>query len=112
MLTTYSIVEAEYRRMVAPDKVSSSKPTGYGRAVLAVRVAPCLCAVPCYMHCAVSAAELLALLEQVKCKTCGKRLYPDKMKIHRKYFCGDDAVLTAAQALTARKGRTVKVASV
>lgn len=43
------------------------------------------------------------------CKTCGKRFYPDKLKIHRKYFCGDDAVLTAAQALTARKGRAVKV---
>jgi DNA repair protein RAD16 len=48
---------------------------------------------------------------QVKCAECGKRFYPDKMVVHKKYFCGEGAALTAAQAKTQRKGRTVKVRS-
>lgn len=45
---------------------------------------------------------------QVACELCGKKLYPDKMKIHKRYFCGENAALTAAQAKTQRK-RKVKV---
>lgn len=33
------------------------------------------------------------------------------MVVHKKYFCGEGAALTAAQAKTQRKGRTVKVRS-
>ncbi|EWM25491.1 snf2 super family [Nannochloropsis gaditana] len=65
VLTTYSIVEAEYRKMMSPEKV--------------------------------------------KCEDCGKRFYPDKLRLHKRYFCGEGAVLTAAQARTQRKGRSVKV---
>ena len=32
------------------------------------------------------------------------RLYPDKMFTHRKYFCGEGAQRTEAQAKTQRKG--------
>lgn len=32
------------------------------------------------------------------------RLYPDKMFTHRKYFCGESAQRTEAQAKTQRKG--------
>lgn len=35
----------------------------------------------------------------------GGRLYPDKMFVHRKYFCGESAQRTDAQAKTQRKGR-------
>lgn len=65
VLTTYSIVEAEYRKMTAPEKV--------------------------------------------RCEECGKRFYPDKLRLHKRYFCGEGAALTAAQAKTARKGRAVAV---
>ncbi|KAG5192746.1 P-loop containing nucleoside triphosphate hydrolase protein [Tribonema minus] len=59
VLTTYAVVQADYRRMVAKRKV--------------------------------------------KCPDCGKALYPDKLFLHRKYFCGEGAERTAAQAKTQRK---------
>ncbi len=65
VLTTYSIVEAEYRKMTSPEKV--------------------------------------------RCEDCGKRFYPDKLRLHKRYFCGEGAALTAAQARTQRKGRAVAV---
>mmetsp|Transcript_9469 Transcript_9469/g.11786 ORF Transcript_9469/g.11786 Transcript_9469/m.11786 type:complete len:1115 (+) Transcript_9469:115-3459(+) len=61
VITTFSIVEAEYRKMTSPEKIP--------------------------------------------CPECGKRLYPDKLVIHRKYFCGESAERTAAQSLTQRKRR-------
>jgi DNA repair protein RAD16 len=46
---------------------------------------------------------------QVTCGECGKKFYPDKLVLHQKYFCGEGARLTAAQALTQRKKKAVKV---
>lgn len=40
---------------------------------------------------------------KVTCKLCSKKFYPDKLRVHRKYFCGASAQLTEAQALTQRK---------
>lgn len=40
---------------------------------------------------------------KVTCKLCGKKFYPDKLRVHRKYFCGEDAQRTEAQSLTQRK---------
>lgn len=42
----------------------------------------------------------------MECRICGKKFYPDKLRVHRKYFCGDSAQLTAAQAKTQRKQKT------
>ncbi|CAM9802362.1 unnamed protein product, partial [Ectocarpus sp. 8 AP-2014] len=46
--------------------------------------------------------------DKVACPDCGKTLYPDKMFVHRKYFCGDSAQRTEAQAKTQRKGKASK----
>ncbi|KAI3828041.1 hypothetical protein L1987_02135 [Smallanthus sonchifolius] len=59
IITTYSIVEAEYRKNVMRPKE--------------------------------------------RCQWCGKMFYPNKMKIHLKYFCGPDAVKTVRQAKQNKK---------
>ncbi|CAM9136543.1 unnamed protein product [Ectocarpus fasciculatus] len=46
--------------------------------------------------------------DKVACPDCGRTLYPDKMFVHRKYFCGDNAQRTEAQAKTQRKGKASK----
>ena len=51
-------------------------------------------------------ACFFALLVCFRC-ACGAlycSLYPDKMFTHRKYFCGESAQRTEAQAKTQRKG--------
>ena len=58
VLTTYAIMEAEYRKATAGAKVT--------------------------------------------CRLCDKKFYPDKLRVHRKYFCGT-GTLTKAQAKTQRK---------
>ena len=58
VLTTYAIMEAEYRKATAGAKVT--------------------------------------------CRLCDKKFYPDKLRVHRKYFCGTGK-LTKAQAKTQRK---------
>eukprot|EP01032_Pedospumella_encystans_P014510 gene14510-16657_t len=40
---------------------------------------------------------------KVTCRVCQKKFYPDKLRVHRKYFCGESAQRTAAQALTQKK---------
>ncbi|CAM9779021.1 unnamed protein product, partial [Phaeothamnion confervicola] len=40
---------------------------------------------------------------KVACPDCGRKLYPEKMILHRKYFCGESAQRTEAQAKTQRK---------
>ena len=40
---------------------------------------------------------------KVKCRICSKNFYPEKLRIHRKYFCGINAVRTAAQSKTFKK---------
>ncbi|CAE7888156.1 RAD16, partial [Symbiodinium microadriaticum] len=40
---------------------------------------------------------------KVECSICGKKYYPEKLRVHRKYFCGDTAQLTEAQSKTQRK---------
>lgn len=42
---------------------------------------------------------------KIECSICGKKFYPEKLRIHRKYFCGDDAERTEAQARTISNGR-------
>merc|ERR1711871_730399 len=44
---------------------------------------------------------------KVQCSVCKKKFYPEKLRVHRKYFCGDKAVMTAAQAKTQRKRQRV-----
>ena len=64
VLTTYQVIEAEYRKMVSPNKV--------------------------------------------KCPNCGNKFKIDKLRIHLKYFCGEGAQRTEAQARqrrTADNGR-------
>lgn len=46
---------------------------------------------------------------KVECRVCGKKFYPEKLRIHRKYFCGEDAERTEAQSKTEKKlSRVVK----
>ncbi len=59
VITTYPIVEAEYRKIALQDKVT--------------------------------------------CPDCGKHLHPEKLPFHRKYFCGETAQRTEAQAKTFTK---------
>lgn len=40
---------------------------------------------------------------KVTCNICSKRFYPEKFRLHRKYFCGENAHRTAKQSLTQRK---------
>jgi len=66
VLTTYQVIEADFRKMAAPNKV--------------------------------------------KCPNCGKKFKIDKLKLHLKYFCGEFAERTEAQArqvrASDRNGRT------
>jgi DNA repair protein RAD16 len=39
----------------------------------------------------------------VECRICGKKFYPDKLRVHRKYFCGETAQRTEAQSKTQKK---------
>jgi DNA repair protein RAD16 len=41
---------------------------------------------------------------KVTCRLCNKKFYPDKLRVHRKYFCGEGAKLSEAQGKTQRKG--------
>lgn len=59
VLTSYKIVEIEYRRATAGSKI--------------------------------------------ECSICGKKFYPEKLRVHRKYFCGETAQRTSAQSKTERK---------
>ncbi|CAL5086499.1 unnamed protein product [Urochloa decumbens] len=54
VVTTYSTIEADYRKHIMPPKI--------------------------------------------RCEYCDKLFYPNKMKVHLKYFCGPDAVRTEKQA--------------
>jgi hypothetical protein len=40
---------------------------------------------------------------KIVCSVCGKKFYPEKLRIHRKYFCGEDSHRTSAQSRTERK---------
>ena len=40
---------------------------------------------------------------KVECSICGRKFYPEKLRIHRKYFCGESAQRTDAQAKTQKK---------
>lgn len=40
---------------------------------------------------------------KVECRICGKKFYPEKLRVHRKYFCGESAQRTAAQSKTEKK---------
>jgi len=40
---------------------------------------------------------------KVTCKLCEKKFYPDKLRVHRKYFCGEFAQRTEAQSKTQKK---------
>lgn len=65
VITTYSIVEADYRKNTMPPKE--------------------------------------------RCHWCGKLLYPRKMAVHLKYFCGPDAVKTDKQSKQLRKEKHTTV---
>jgi len=54
VLTTYQVIEADFRKMISPNKV--------------------------------------------KCPNCGGNFRVDKLKVHLKYFCGENAQRTEAQA--------------
>jgi len=60
VLTTYQILEADFRKMTSPNKV--------------------------------------------KCPNCGGKFKVDKLRVHLKYFCGDGAQRTEAQARQRRRG--------
>jgi DNA repair protein RAD16 len=47
---------------------------------------------------------------KIECSICGKKFYPEKLRVHRKYFCGESAQRTEAQARTQvkRKGGAKK----
>ena len=46
---------------------------------------------------------------KVLCRICKKKFYPDKLRVHRKYFCGVNARRTIAQSKTIKKkGRSMK----
>jgi hypothetical protein len=40
---------------------------------------------------------------KVTCRLCNKKFYPDKLRVHRKFFCGAAAQLSEAQSKTQRK---------
>ena len=60
VLTTYQVLEADFRKMMSPNKV--------------------------------------------KCPNCGGKFKVDKLRVHLKYFCGDGAQRTEAQARQTRRG--------
>ena len=39
---------------------------------------------------------------KIKCRLCGRSFYPEKLRVHRKYFCGESAQRTEAQSKTQR----------
>lgn len=43
---------------------------------------------------------------KVECRICGKKFYPEKLRLHRKYFCGEGAQRTEAQSKTQKKKST------
>lgn len=49
---------------------------------------------------------------KIVCSICKKKFYPEKLRIHRKYFCGEDAERTDAQARTESKGRRRRLSAV
>ena len=59
VITSYKIVESEYRKATAGTKVT--------------------------------------------CRLCKRRFYPDKLRVHRRYFCGDTAQRTEGQSKTIKK---------
>jgi hypothetical protein len=61
VLTSYKILESEYRRATAGSKI--------------------------------------------ECSVCGKKFYPEKLRVHRKYFCGETSQRTSAQSKTMRKSQ-------
>ena len=44
---------------------------------------------------------------KVICSVCGKKFYPEKLRVHRKYFCGENAQRTELQSLTQKKKERV-----
>jgi hypothetical protein len=48
---------------------------------------------------------------KIECSICGKKFYPEKLRLHRKYFCGESAQRTDAQSLTERKKQERRVHS-
>lgn len=60
VLTTYQVIESDFRKMTSPNKV--------------------------------------------KCPNCGAKYKVDKLRVHLKYFCGDGAQRTEAQARQRRRG--------
>jgi DNA repair protein RAD16 len=42
---------------------------------------------------------------KVECSICKKKFYPNKLRIHRKYFCGETSQRTEAQSKTEIKSR-------
>mgnify|MGYP006075928877 FL=1 len=78
VLTTYPVVEGEWRKCVA-------------RAMVRISHLP---------HSASLTAHTLTLsfLSQVPCKWCAKKLLPRSLVTHLKYFCGPDAVRSAKLA--------------
>lgn len=42
---------------------------------------------------------------KIECTICGRKFYPEKLRIHRKYFCGENAQRTEAQARTEVKSQ-------
>eukprot|EP00605_Chrysophyceae_sp_TOSAG23-4_P001643 GSChrysophyteH1.ASY1.ANO1.1804.1 assembled CDS len=40
---------------------------------------------------------------KVTCRVCKRKFYPDKLRTHRRYFCGSGAMRTSAQAKTLKK---------
>ena len=60
VLTTYQVIESDFRRMTSPNKV--------------------------------------------RCPNCGAKFKVDKLRVHLKYFCGDGAQRTEAQARQRRRG--------
>jgi len=44
---------------------------------------------------------------KVICSICGKKFYPEKLRVHRKYFCGENAQRTELQSLTQKKKERV-----
>lgn len=43
---------------------------------------------------------------KISCQYCGKRYYPDRLKVHLRFFCGPDAVKSEALAKQQKKKRT------
>lgn len=45
---------------------------------------------------------------KVECRICGKKFYPEKLRVHRKFFCGVSAQRSEAQSKTEKK-KTAKI---